>query len=257
MKVVILAGGMGTRLAEVTDVIPKPMVDVGGRPMLWHIMKIYSAHGFNEFVVALGFKGEAIKEYFLDYNHRYTNLSVDLQSGQVNLHDGQKEDWKVDLVDTGLQTQTGGRIKRLKHWLNDETFMLTYGDGVANLDVKELMKFHRSHGKMVTVTAVRPPARFGALRFDGDQVTAFVEKPQLGEGWINGGFFVFESAALDYIKDDETILEREPLERLAEDGQLMAFRHHDFWQGTDTLRDVRLLRSLWDADEAPWKIWTQ
>lgn len=257
MKVVILAGGLGTRLAEVTDVTPKPMVDVGGRPMLWHIMKIYSTYGFNEFVIALGFKGEVIKDYFLDYNYRYTNLSVDLRSGQVDLHQGQNESWRVDLIDTGLATQTGGRVKRLKNLLDDEPFMLTYGDGVADLNIRDLLKFHRSHGKLATVTAVRPPARFGALRFDGDQVTAFVEKPQLGEGWINGGFFVFENAVLDYINDDETILERDPLERLAQDGQLMAFRHQTFWQGTDTLRDVRLLRSLWDNNEAPWKIWNQ
>ena len=257
MKVILLAGGFGSRLSEYTEAIPKPMVAVGGRPIVWHIMRTYAHFGHKDFYLALGYRAEIIKEYFLHYRSMNADFSVDLTTGRMTPHQTDAADWRVTLVNTGLESMTGGRVKRMQRFIGNETSMLTYGDGVANLDVTGLLKFHRSHGKVATVTAVRPPARFGALRFDGDQVTAFVEKPQLGEGWINGGFFVFENSALDYIKDDETILEREPLERLAQDGQLMAFRHHEFWQGTDTLRDVRLLRSLWDSDDAPWKIWTR
>jgi glucose-1-phosphate cytidylyltransferase len=254
MKTVILAGGLGTRLSEETDVRPKPMVEIGGRPILWHIMKGYAHHGFKEFIVALGYKGEAIKEYFLNYPLINSDLTVSLGSGEVTRRRPADEDWVVHLQDTGVETMTGGRVKRLAPFLN-ETFMLTYGDGVANVDIRALVAFHRAHGKLATLTAVRPPARFGALETDGDQVTRFLEKPQTGEGWINGGFFVLEPGVLDYIEGDPTHLEREPLETLARDGQLMAYRHGDFWQSMDTLRDVRLLNGLWKDGRAPWRVW--
>lgn len=253
MKVVILAGGFGTRLAEVTDVIPKPMVEIGGRPMLWHIIRGYAAHGFNEFIIALGYKGEVIKQYFLDYHHRSTDISVHLGEGTVDSHQESREDWVVRLIDTGQQTGTGGRVKRISPWTGDETFMMTYGDGLSDVDIGKLVEFHRRHGKLATVTAVRPPARFGELKFDGDMVTSFVEKPQVGEGWINGGFFVLEPGAFEYIDGDKTMFEQEPLARLAQDHQLVAYRHQGFWQSADTLRDVRLLRRLWDEGNAPWK----
>ncbi|MBI4538003.1 MAG: glucose-1-phosphate cytidylyltransferase [Gemmatimonadetes bacterium] len=256
MKVVILAGGFGSRLQEETTVIPKPMVRIGEHPILWHIMQIYAAQGFREFVIALGYKGELIKEYFLRYFHLRNNLSIHLSSGETQVHDGHREDWTVHLIDTGLHTQTGGRLKRLTRWLEDTPFLMTYGDGVANVDIRELVRFHREHGKLATVTAVRPPARFGGLTFDGDLVADFVEKPQIGEGWINGGFFVLEPAVLEYIAGDDTVFEREPLERLAREGQLVALRHEGFWQCMDTLRDVRLLESLWEGRQAPWKVWT-
>jgi len=255
MKVVILGGGLGTRLQEETVVKPKPMVEVGGKPILWHIMNIYSAYGFKEFIVALGYKGEVIKNYFLNYYYLRNSISIHLGNGRVDVHDGSREDWTVHLIDTGLHTQTGGRIKRLAHWIGDETFMMTYGDGVANINIKKMISFHRKHGKLATITAVRPPARFGGLNFNGDLVGKFDEKPQIGEGWINGGFFVLEPGVLDYIASDETIFEREPLERMAEDEQLVAYRHEDFWQCMDTLRDVRLLESMWDSGQAPWKVW--
>jgi glucose-1-phosphate cytidylyltransferase len=255
MKVVILCGGLGTRLAEETELKPKPMVEIGGRPVLWHILKMYAHYGFKEFALALGYKGEYIKRFFLEYYHLDSNLTVHLNKGEARVHDRDREDWVVHLVDTGNQTQTGGRIKRLAHLLDGETFMLTYGDGVSNVNLRQLLDFHRSHGKLATVTAVRPPARFGGLVFDGDLVKEFTEKPQIGEGWINGGFFVFEPQVLDYISGDDTVLEREPLERLAQQGQLVAFRHPDFWQCMDTLRDTRLLESLWQSGHAPWKVW--
>ena len=251
MKVVILAGGLGTRLAEETELKPKPMVEIGGRPILWHVMEIYAIHGYNEFIVALGYKGEVIKNYFLNYYYLRNDVSIRLSNGQVEVHDGSREDWLVHLIDTGLYTQTGGRIKRLAPWIA-ETFMLTYGDGVADIDIPELVAFHRGHGKLATVTAVPPPARFGGLKFQGDRVARFEEKPQIGQGWINGGFFVLEPGVLDYIEGDETFFERGPLERLAAEGQLMAYRHAGFWQCMDTLRDVRLLESLWESGEAPW-----
>lgn len=232
---------------------PKPMVEIGGRPILWHIMNIYRDCGYREFVVALGYKGEVVKSYFLNYRHLRNNISIDFSRGSVEVEDGECEDWAVRLIDTGLQTQTGGRLRRLAPWLGRETFMVTYGDGVADLDVGDLVAFHRRHGRLATVTAVRPPARFGGLVFDGDVVTQFAEKPQIGEGWINGGFFVFEPQVLDYIDGDDTMLEREPLERLAADRQLAAFRHEGFWQCMDTLRDVRLLNTLWASGQAPWK----
>jgi glucose-1-phosphate cytidylyltransferase len=255
MRVVILAGGLGTRLQEETAVKPKPMVEIGGQPILWHIMKLYRHFGLREFVVALGYRGEVVKSYFLSYRHHSSDLSVDLASGQVEAHGDGPEDWLVHLVDTGVGTETGGRLRRLARWLGDGAFMMTYGDGVADLDIAALLRFHREHGRLATITAVRPPARFGGLAFAGDQVTEFVEKPQIGEGWINGGFFVFEPRVLEYISGDDVILERFPLERLAAERQLVAFRHDGFWQCMDTLRDVRLLESLWQQGKAPWKVW--
>jgi len=255
MKVIILAGGMGTRLQEETSVKPKPMVEIGGQPILWHIMNIYAAHGHKEFIIALGYRGDVIKEYFLNYYHLRHSLSVHLSTGQVEVHDGGREDWVVRLIDTGMRTETGGRVKRLAPWIGRDTFMMTYGDGVANINIHDLMGFHKRHGKLATVTAVRPPSRFGGLTFDADVVAKFVEKPQINEGWINGGFFVLEPGVLDYIDGDDTIFEREPLERLTRDGQLVAYRHEDFWQCMDTLRDVRLLESMWQDGKAPWKVW--
>jgi glucose-1-phosphate cytidylyltransferase len=255
MKTVILAGGMGTRLAEETDLTPKPMVEIGGPPILWHIMKIYSTYGFKEFVVAVGYKGEVIKNYFLNYYYLRNDFSISFADGKLDVHDRSRDDWVVHVVDTGAATATGGRVKRLERWLSGETFLMTYGDGVADVDLPSLVSFHRNHGKLATVTAVRPPARFGGLVFDGDLVAEFVEKPQIGEGWINGGFFVLEPGVLDYIDGDETIFERDPLERLAADGQLVAYRHEGFWQCMDTLRDVRLLETIWDSGKAPWRVW--
>ena len=256
MRVVILAGGTGSRLQEQTTVRPKPMVEIGHRPMLWHIMKIYAAHGFREFVLALGYKAEMVQEYFFNFHRLNRNVSIDLRDGSAVFHDDACDDWRVHLVDTGLDTETGGRLRRLRPWIGKEPFMMTYGDGVANLDVGKLVAFHQQHGKHATVTAVRPPSRFGGLRLDGDRVAEFEEKPQIGEGWINGGFFVFERGVLDYIDGDETFLEREPLERLAKDGQLVAHRHEGFWQCMDTLRDLKLLESLWETGRAPWKTWS-
>jgi glucose-1-phosphate cytidylyltransferase len=255
MKVVILAGGFGTRLTEETEVKPKPMVEISGRPILWHIMKCYAHYGFKEFVVALGYKGDVIKRYFLEYARLQSSFTVHLGSGDVMRQRGCDDDWTVHLIDTGINTITGGRLKRLAGLLGNETFMMTYGDGVCNVNLKDLLRFHRDHGALATVTAVRPPARFGGLVFKGDRVTEFTEKPQAGEGWINGGFFVLEPAVLRYIAGDETHWEREPLERLASEGQLFAYRHEDFWQCMDTLRDKRLLESLWEQGRAPWKVW--
>ncbi len=255
MKIIILAGGVGTRLQEETTVKPKPMVEIGGRPILWHIMNIYAAYGHKEFIVALGYRGDVIKHYFLNYYHLRNSLSVQLGSGRAEVHNGGREDWVVHLIDTGARTETGGRIKRLEPWIGRETFMMTYGDGVASINIDSLIAFHRRHRKLATVTAVRPPARFGGMTFDGDVVAQFVEKPQISEGWINGGFFVLEPGVLEYIDGDETIFEREPLERLARDGQLMAYRHEAFWQCMDTLRDLRLLEDLWQEGKAPWKVW--
>ena len=255
MKVVILAGGLGSRLAEETEVKPKPMVEVGGQPIIWHIMKCYAHYGFKEFFLALGYKGEIIKRHFIDYLSLNGSMSVNLSSGEVRVLDRAGEDWTVHLMDTGLQTLTGGRVKRLEPWLKDGTFMVTYGDGVSDVDLGDLLRFHRSHGRVATVTAVRPPARFGGLIFDGDLVAEFVEKPQIGEGWINGGFLVFEPEVFNYLDGDESSLEADALERLAADRQLAAYRHGSFWQCMDTLRDKRLLESLWGKHEAPWKVW--
>ena len=255
MKVVILAGGLGTRLSEETIVKPKPMVEIGGKPMLWHIMNIYGAYGFNEFVVALGYKGEVIKEYFLNYYNFQSNLTISLKTGEVSASKNCYRDWTIHLIDTGINSMTGGRLHRLKDRLAGETFMLTYGDGVSNVDIKKLVDFHKSHGKIATVTAVKPSARFGGMKFNGDRVVEFTEKPQTGEGWINGGFFVFEPKVFDYLQGDDTILEGKPLENLAKDGQLTAYKHDGFWQCMDTLRDKQLLENLWANAKAPWKVW--
>jgi glucose-1-phosphate cytidylyltransferase len=249
---VILAGGRGTRLAEETATLPKPMVEIGGRPLLWHIMQIYANHGYREFLVACGYKGEIIKEYFHNYVIHHSDYFVDLRDGARQMVNTNGLDWRIGVIDTGIETMTGGRILRLARWIAGETFMVTYGDGVSDVNIGALVAFHRSHGRLATVTAVRPPARFGALALDDARVTEFSEKPQAGEGWINGGFFVFEPGVLAYLEDDRTILEREPLERLAHDGELMAYRHAGFWQPMDTLRDKQLLETLW-AQGAPWK----
>jgi glucose-1-phosphate cytidylyltransferase len=255
VKVVILAGGLGTRLTEETEVKPKPIVEIGRRPILWHIMKHYAHYGFKEFFIALGYKGEVIKRYFLDYYSLNGSMTINLYSGKVETHNKECEDWVVHLMDTGQDTNTGGRIKRLEPWLKDDTFMVTYGDGVSDVDLHDLLRFHQSHGRIATVTAVRPPARFGGLIFDGDLVANFTEKPQIGEGWINGGFLVFERAIFNYLEGDRSSLEADALERLAADHQLAAYRHDRFWQCMDTLRDVRLLESLWQEGQAPWKVW--
>ena len=255
MKAVILAGGIGTRLSEETELKPKPMVEIGGQPIIWHITKHYAHYGIKDFYIALGYRGHVIKRYFLDYQSLSGSMTIDLARGQVRAHERDGEGWLVHLIETGTDTNTGGRLKRLEPQLKDSTFMLTYGDGVCNVDMKELLRFHRSHGRIATVTAVRPPARFGGLVFDGDLVTEFTEKPQIGEGWINGGFMVFEPAIFDYLQGDEDSLEANALEMLAREGQLAAFRHNGFWQCMDTLRDKRLLESLWHGKEAPWKIW--
>lgn len=255
MKVGILAGGMGSRLSEETVVKPKPMVEIGGRPILWHIMMHYSCYGYKNFVIALGYKGEYIKKYMVDYCSLNSNLTVNLKTGDVETQGGSPQDWVVELIDTGMRTNTGGRIKRLAPYLGNETFMLTWGDGVSNVDLHALLRFHRSHGKLATVTAVRPPARFGRLELDDSQVVSFQEKPQMSEGWINGAFFVLEPGIFDYIEGDHTQFEREPLENLARDGQLMAFKHEGFWQCMDTLRDKVRLEKLWESGNAPWKIW--
>ena len=255
MRTIILAGGLGTRLSEETELRPKPLVEIGDRPILWHIMKLYSHHGFSEFSIALGYRGEMIKRFFVDYRLITSDLSVTMGEERIDWHSGPEDSWSVDLIDTGVGTQTGGRLKRIATGIQNQTFMMTYGDGVADIDVRALVNFHKEHGKLATVTAVRPPARFGSLSIKGSQVSGFAEKPQLGEGWINGGYFVFEPEVANYIDGDETYLEREPLERLALDGQLMAFKHSSFWQPMDTLRDLQTLRERWDAHDAPWKVW--
>ncbi len=255
MRVAILAGGLGTRLAEETTVKPKPMVEIGGRPILWHIMKHYAHYGFNEFVVALGYKGDAIKRHFLDYYALAGSLSINLATGNVETHTKECEDWQVHLVETGLDTNTGGRVRRMRRWLDAGTFMVTYGDGVGDVDIRDLLRFHRQNGRVATVTAVRPPARFGGLLFEGDRVGQFTEKPQAGEGWINGGFMVCEPKIFDYLDGDPCSLEGGALERLAAEGQLAAYRHDRFWQCMDTLRDKRQLEALWDGGSAPWKVW--
>ena len=258
MKAVILAGGLGSRLSEETVVKPKPMVEIGGKPILWHILNIYAAGGIQDFVIALGYRAEVIKEYFVNFYALNNSISVDLGSGATTVHRGPNgPSWRLDLVDTGLATQTGGRLKRAGEWLGkDETFMATYGDGVSDIDVSRLLAFHKSHGRLATVTTVRPPARFGQIHIEESRVDRFSEKPQTGEGWINGGFFVLQKKALDYIDGDETLWEREPMERLAADGQLMAYQHEGFWQPMDTLREKRLLEDLWASGKAPWKVWS-
>jgi len=252
MKVVLLAGGFGTRMSEYTESVPKPMVTIGGRPMLWHIMRTYARFGFKDFHVALGYRAEVVREYFLHYRSLNADFTVDLATGEVTPHSTDDADWRVTLVHTGLDTMTGGRLKRMQPYVRDATFMLTYGDGVADIDIDALVDFHRSHGRMVTVTAVRPTARFGELRMDDDRVVDFQEKPHVHEGWINGGYFVMEPAFFDLIEEDATILERDPLERAARMGELMAYRHEAFWQCMDTRRDREYLEELWQSGQAPW-----
>jgi glucose-1-phosphate cytidylyltransferase len=256
MKVVILAGGLGTRLQEETSVKPKPMVEIGGRPMLWHIMKLYAAQGYREFVVALGYKGGVIKDYFLNYRHRDSNLIVRLKSGEVTVSQSDDvDDWTVHLIDTGNDAMTGGRIKKASEYIGNEPFMVTYGDGVADVKIDEVLAHHKEQGLMATVTAVRPPARFGEIYLEATKVSRFEEKPQTNVGWINGGFFVLEPQVRDYIASNNTVFEREPLNRLASEGQLASYQHHGFWQCMDTVRDVELLQRLWTTGEAPWKLW--
>ena len=256
MKVGILAGGLGTRLAPETETKPKPMVQIGGHPVLWHIMNLYSHYGFNEFAIALGYKGEVIKKYMVDHCALSSSLTVDFRTGSFKPHAASALDWKVDLIETGLSTNTGGRIKRLAPYLGNETCMLTWGDGVSDINLQELLAFHRSHGKLATLTAVHPPARFGHLDLDGDRIVEFSEKVQTREGWINGAFFVLEPEVFDYIEGDNTQWEKSPLENLAKDGQLMAYRYSGYWQCMDTVRDKKSLESLWESGKAPWKVWS-
>ena len=257
MKVVILAGGLGTRLSEETVVKPKPMVEIGGKPILWHILKIFSCHGFNDFIICLGYKGYMIKEYFSNYFLHMSDVTFDMENNQMWIHQKHVEPWKVTLVDTGLETNTGGRIKRVRQYIDDQRFMVTYGDGVADIDVAKLLEFHRSHDKLATVTTVQPPGRYGSMQIAEEGiVTNFLEKPR-GDGvWVNGGFFVLETSAFDYIEDDSIIWEREPMEKLVADEQLMAYKHYGFWRPMDTLRDKVMLDELWEAGRAPWKMWS-
>ena len=257
MKVLILAGGFGTRLSEETHNIPKPMVTIGNKPILWHIMKIYSSYGFNEFVILLGYKGYVIKEYFANYFLHQSDVTIDLKENNIEILNNTAESWKVTMIDTGLHTMTGGRIKRVEELIGEEPFMLTYGDGVSDVDIKLLLETHKNHGKAITMTAVQPEGRFGSLKFIGDQqISSFQEKPKGDGTWINGGFFVCEPKVFDYIKDgDKTIFERQPLEDLAKDGELFAYKHSGFWKPMDTLRDNKVLNSLWDKNEAKWKLW--
>lgn len=254
MKVVILAGGYGTRLSEFTESIPKPMLKIGGRPILWHIMNYYSKFGFNDFVVALGYKSEIIKEFFLNYHSLNSDFTVDLNSGRINYLNKCVDDWKVSLIYTGEDTMTGGRVKRLQSFIGNETFMLTYGDGLSNINLSNLLKFHKAHKKMVTVSAVRPVARFGNLMINNHEVINFKEKPQTEQGWINGGFLVVNPEFFDFIEGDKTILEKDPLERVAKIGELMAFQHDGYWQCMDTKRDKDALENLWNSGSAPWNI---
>ena len=256
MKAIILAGGFGTRLSEETTMRPKPMVEIGGKPILWHIMNIYSHFGILELIIALVYKGEILKEYFLNFYAINNDVSIDLSNGDMTIHDGKQPDWKVHLIDTGLKTQTGGRLKRLENWIEkDETFMFTYGDGVGNINIEKLLEFHHSHGKLATVTTVRTPARFGRISFGGNQVKQFYEKSQEAEGWINGGFFVLNKSVIDYIENDTSIWEHEPIKKLAGDGQLMGYKHDGYWSCMDTLKEKNLLEDLWNSDKAPWKMW--
>ena len=253
MKVILLCGGYGTRLGEETQLKPKPMVEIGGKPILWHIMKIFQKHNMQDFHLALGYKADFIKDYFLKYNSLNNDFSVNLKSGKIEFNDIIEENWNINLTDTGLNTMTGGRLLRLKESLkNEETFMLTYGDGVSNVDLTRLLKFHKSHGKIATVTAVRPPVRFGELIINDNKVEEFAEKPQAGKGWINGGFFVFNKEIFNYIEDDSIMLEREPLEKLSKMGELMAYKHDDFWQCMDTIREKEILEGLLNSNSAPW-----
>lgn len=256
MKAVILAGGLGTRISEESDTKPKPMVEVGGKPLLWHIMKNYAHHGINDFVICLGYKGYVIKEFFFNYYRHLSDMTIDLRTGEHTILNSQSEDWRITLVDTGADTMTGGRLKRVAQHLDNETFCMTYGDGLSDIDISAELAFHRQHGKLATVAAVQPPGRFGVLNIDGRHaVSSFEEKPSDEIGWINGGFFVLERAAIDYIADDSTSWERAPLANLAKDGQMAAFQHTGFWQPCDTLRDKRELEALWAEGNAPWRVW--
>jgi glucose-1-phosphate cytidylyltransferase len=256
MKVVILAGGFGTRLSEETHLKPKPMVEIGQKPILWHIMKIYSHYGYNDFIICLGYKGYLIKEYFANYFLHQSDITINIKNNSIKVHQNAAEPWQVTLIDTGEKTMTGGRVKRVQKYINNETFMLTYGDGVSDIDINKLLAYHRSHGKLVTLTSSQPSGRFGTLHLDKkDNVRSFHEKPAGDGAWVNAGFFVMESAVFDYIEGDETTLEREPLEELAREGQLVAYRHRSFWKPMDTLRDKMELESLWNSGKAPWKIW--
>jgi glucose-1-phosphate cytidylyltransferase len=256
MKVVILAGGFGTRLSEETDIKPKPMVEIGGKPILWHIMKTYSSYGFDEFVILLGYKGYFIKEYFANYFLHQSDVTIDLSDNSMNIHHNNAEAWRVTLLETGLNTMTGGRIKRAKEYIGNESFLLTYGDGVADIDINELVSFHKKHNKKITMTAVQPAGRYGALELAEDSsVIKFVEKPQGDGAWINGGFFVCDPSVIDYIDDDSTVFEQKPLTQAANAGELVARKHYGFWQCMDTLRDRALLCKLWDCDSAPWRVW--
>lgn len=256
MKVVLLAGGFGTRLSEETDLKPKPMVEIGGKPILWHIMKIYSYYGYNEFVICLGYKGYVIKEYFFNYFRHLSDISINLCTNSTEILNTTCEPWKISLIETGLHTMTGGRIKRIKPFVNNEPFLLTYGDGVGSVDVKELVEYHQSKKKLITVTAVQPSGRFGAMSINPeDKVDSFLEKPKGDGGWINGGFFVCQPEIFDYIKGDETVFEKEPLEGLATDGEMAAYKHSGFWKPMDSLRDKRELETMWNEDKAPWKTW--
>ena len=252
MKVVILAGGLGTRLSEYTERIPKPMVEIGGKPIIWHIMSNFAFFNHKEFYVALGYKGEKIKEYFLNFKSLNSDFFIDLETNNIQVHEANKVDWKINLIQTGQETMTGGRVKRLQKYINNDTFLLTYGDGLANIDINELLKFHKSHGKLITVTAVRPAARFGELHLNKNKVIEFREKPQINEGWINGGFFVIEPKFLKFIEDDETVLEQSPLSQVAAMGQMMAYKHHGFWQCMDTKRDHDFLEQNWNSGKPSW-----
>ncbi len=255
MKAIILAGGLGTRISEETSTRPKPMVEIGGKPILWHIMKTYSAHGINDFVICCGYKGYVIKEYFANYFLHMSDVTFDMQNNQMEVHQRNAEPWKVTLVDTGEDTMTGGRIKRVADHVKDEDFCCTYGDGIGDVNITELIRFHKRHGKLATLTATQPPGRFGALNLKGSSVVSFQEKPHGDGGWINGGFFVLSPKILDYLTDDHTIWEREPMEKLAKEGQMAAHFHSGFWQPMDTLRDKIHLEELWASGKAPWKIW--
>lgn len=255
MKAVILAGGLGTRLSEETETRPKPMVTIGDRPVLWHIMKIYSAHGVNDFIICLGYKGYIIKEYFANYFLHTSDVTFDLRNNALEIHQNNSEPWKVTLVETGINTMTGGRLKRVEPFLDDEDFCFTYGDGVADIDITKLIAYHKEHGKLATVTTTQMPGRFGALTLQDNQVTSFMEKPRGDGGWINGGFFVLSPKVLEYIKNDETIWEHEPVEQLATDGQMIAYLHEGFWQPMDTLYQKKQLENLWLGGNAPWKVW--
>jgi glucose-1-phosphate cytidylyltransferase len=255
VKVVILAGGTGTRLTEETALRPKPMIEIGDRPVLWHIMKIYSSHGLNDFIICLGYRGYMIKEYFVNYYLHTSDVTIDIAGNRLDVHESAAEPWKVTLIDTGVETMTGGRLRRVLKYVDDEDFCFTYGDGVSDVDIGQLIAFHRAQGAIATVTAVQPLGRFGSMRLDGERVSAFQEKPAGDGSWINGGFFVLSPAVADYLEGDDTVWEGEPLRRLAEEGQLASYRHTGFWQPMDTLREKLRLQELWESGQAPWKVW--